>query len=59
MDNKEKCPRCGDTGSVLVNIEKSYGNRAARRRAKKAGLPMEKYLPCPACHPGKLRLGKI
>jgi RecJ-like exonuclease len=45
------CPRCGGTGMVLVDISQSYGNRAERRRAKRAKMPMEKYLPCPDCTP--------
>ncbi len=43
------CPACGGKGSILYDIAKSYGNRAERRRAEKAGLPMHKYLPCPEC----------
>jgi transcription elongation factor Elf1 len=45
------CPRCGGTGTVLVDISQSYGNRAERRRAKRDKLPMKKYLECPECHP--------
>ncbi len=43
------CPRCKGRGTILVDISKSYGNRAERRRAMKAKLPMLKYFPCPDC----------
>ena len=47
--DKCPCPRCGGKGTVLIDYSIHYGNRAERRRAKKAGLPMEKYVPCPDC----------
>ena len=48
-DVKQPCPKCGGKGTVLGNIARSYGNRAERRKAAKAHLPMEKYFPCPVC----------
>ena len=49
-NEKQPCPKCGGKGMVLVDISKIlYGNRAERRKARKAGLPFEKYLPCPDC----------
>lgn len=42
------CPRCKGKGSVPI----SEGNRAERRRATKAGLPVwAKFMPCPECNP--------
>ena len=41
------CLRCQGRGS----IPKEEGNRAERRRAEKAGLPVwAKYMPCPECN---------
>ena len=41
------CLVCSGRGTQLVNIR--YGNRAEHRRAIKAHLPMQKYLPCKRC----------
>ena len=45
-NEKQPCPNCGGTGTVLVDITREfYPNRAARRRGGK----VEKYFPCPEC----------
>jgi len=42
------CPRCKGKGSIPIG----EGNRAERRRATKAGLPVwAKFMPCPECNP--------
>ena len=42
------CKRCGGKGSIRI----AEGNRAERRRAHKAGLPiLSKFMPCPECNP--------
>lgn len=51
-DVKQPCPKCGGKGTVLEDVSQMYGNRAERRKAKKAHLPMEKYFPCPECKRG-------
>ncbi len=48
-DVKQPCPKCGGRGTVLTDVSHIYGNRAERRKAVKARLPMAKYLPCPDC----------
>ena len=48
-DKKAPCPHCGGKGTVLIDVSKMYGNREERRKAAKARLPMEKYVPCPEC----------
>jgi len=53
-NTNQPCPKCGGKGSVLENISHIYGNRAERRRAMKAKLPMEKYFSCPECSKAKL-----
>jgi len=47
--NCPPCPRCGDKKVILIDISDSYGNRKERRAAKRAGLPMQKWVPCPDC----------
>ena len=41
------CPTC--LGKRVVTIGVDYGNRAQRRAMRKAGAPMTKVVPCPAC----------
>jgi Zn finger protein HypA/HybF involved in hydrogenase expression len=41
-DVKQPCPKCGGKGTVLEDVSEMYGNRAERRKARKAGLPMSK-----------------
>ena len=48
-NEKQPCPECGGRGIIISDVSRMYGNRAERRKAKKAGFPMEKYLPCPSC----------
>ncbi len=49
-ENEEQlCPKCGGTGTVLIDITgEFYPNRATRRRAKSEKVG--KYLPCPECY---------
>ncbi len=52
-NEKQLCPKCGGKGTILADVSHIYGNRTERRKAKKAHLPMEKYLPCPVCFSSK------
>ena len=45
----EKCPKCQGRGEVLVSLDDpQFGNRAARRRAKKQGYKAGR-VDCPEC----------